>query len=530
MDELKKQLADLEDELNITIRARERAHADGDDYHENIYKSDQAKLVQDIQDIKNKMKDLEAKKTNEKWHKSLTEEQIEDLKSEGIEPGDEEYDNYLRNHGLNPTIKDKDDSINIKDGKKWHSKLTPEQIEELKSEGIEPGDEEYAGFLWNYGINPTEPDKESNKTSQKADRNSMPSLEDEIKKNDKDDSKDSTKDDKKSDDIQKLRDEYDKLNDLYLDALEELEEKRQKMENGEIPYEEYQKFSLDVIDEYKYLKELYERITNGEKAPERKTPEDKTPEDKTPEDKTPEDKTLEDKTPEDKTPEDKGPVKASVEKDSLKIIYDGKNNTYTYTGVSKGQPFADKLEGNKQFFKKGKNKKNLKSMFGEQGFEELFSGATKNAYKKCDPHVVAIIYETLGLNACRNYLLELSQGKNAKKENLQFNLTYDLSGMKADKNLNLFDRVRISRMTSRNKPVADVIPKLSLKQLKANERKMIDAPQNQHDQGEMKFTDQRTEFVAGLRDYEPEPVQKKPEAINKPEMETIIEDDKGDRE
>ena len=525
MDELKKQLADLEDELNITIRARERAHADGDDYHENIYKSDQAKLVQDIQDIKNKMKDLEAKKANEKWHKSLTEEQIEELKSEGIEPGDEEYDRYLWDHGINPTIKDKDVSRNIKDSKKWHSKLTPEQIEELKSEGIEPGDEEYDRYLWDHGINPTEPDKGSNKPSQKADRNSMPSLEDEIKKNDKDDSKDSTKDDKKSDDIQKLRDEYDKLNDLYLDALEELEEKRQKMENGEIPYEEYQKFSLYVIDRYKYMKDLYERITNGEKAPERKTPEDKTPEDKTPEDKTPEDK-----TPEDKTPEDKEPVKASVEKDSLKIIYDGKNNTYTYTGVSKGQPFAFITEANKQYFKKGKNKKNLKKVFGEQGFEALFSGATKKAYKKCDPHVVLIIYQTLGLNACRNYLLELSQGQKAKKENLPFSLTYDLSGIEADEKLNVFDRARISRMTSKNKEVAEVIPKLSSKQLKANERKLIEAPQNQHEQGEMKFNDQRTEFIAGLKDYEVQPVQNKEKAKNVPEMETLIEDDKGERE
>lgn len=38
----------------------------------------------------------------------------------------------------------------------WNSKLTPEQIEELIAEGIEPGDNEYNLYLWNHGINPFE--------------------------------------------------------------------------------------------------------------------------------------------------------------------------------------------------------------------------------------------------------------------------------------------------------------------------------------------------------------------------------------
>ena len=36
------------------------------------------------------------------YHKDLKEEQIDELRSEGLEPGDQEYDQYLRQHGINP--------------------------------------------------------------------------------------------------------------------------------------------------------------------------------------------------------------------------------------------------------------------------------------------------------------------------------------------------------------------------------------------------------------------------------------------
>jgi len=39
---------------------------------------------------------------------------------------------------------------------KWNSKLTQDQIEELIADGIEPGDNEYNLYLWNHGINPFE--------------------------------------------------------------------------------------------------------------------------------------------------------------------------------------------------------------------------------------------------------------------------------------------------------------------------------------------------------------------------------------
>ena len=36
---------------------------------------------------------------------------------------------------------------------RWHQKLGREHIDELKEEGLRPGDEEYYEYLWNHNIN-----------------------------------------------------------------------------------------------------------------------------------------------------------------------------------------------------------------------------------------------------------------------------------------------------------------------------------------------------------------------------------------
>lgn len=89
-----------------------------------------------------------------KWHPELTPEQIDDLKAEGIEPGDQEYDAYLRNHGIKVKQEKKKPEEKKPEEKKskWHPELTQEQIDDLKAEGIEPGDQEYNMYLRNLGI------------------------------------------------------------------------------------------------------------------------------------------------------------------------------------------------------------------------------------------------------------------------------------------------------------------------------------------------------------------------------------------
>ncbi len=127
------------------------------------------RILTKINELKNREKENEqndkeieenAQNGEIKWHPRLTPEQIEELIAEGIEPGDQEYNRYLWDHGINPFEKGKENEKTDKVESKWHPRLTPEQIEELIAEGIEPGDQEYNRYLWDHGINPFEKDKE----------------------------------------------------------------------------------------------------------------------------------------------------------------------------------------------------------------------------------------------------------------------------------------------------------------------------------------------------------------------------------
>lgn len=100
---------------------------------------------------KNKEKDNE--KGKDGYNPELTDEQIEELKAEGLEPGDPEYIQYLHNHGITPRPEDYKKRVQ-KEETKYDGRLTKEQIDELKAEGIVPGDNEYDMYLRNHGLDP----------------------------------------------------------------------------------------------------------------------------------------------------------------------------------------------------------------------------------------------------------------------------------------------------------------------------------------------------------------------------------------
>lgn len=79
------------------------------------------------------------------WNSNLSSEQVDELKAEGIEPGDPEYDHYLAGHGIKQNVPDNSQP-------EWNSNLSEDQIDELKAEGIEPGDAEYDRYLADHGI------------------------------------------------------------------------------------------------------------------------------------------------------------------------------------------------------------------------------------------------------------------------------------------------------------------------------------------------------------------------------------------
>jgi len=77
----------------------------------------------DVEDIQ-KLAEIDADKELDKWHEKLTNEQIEELQEEGIEPGDEEYRRYLLDHGLSLPKEEVEEGISTKTEIKTNQKVT----------------------------------------------------------------------------------------------------------------------------------------------------------------------------------------------------------------------------------------------------------------------------------------------------------------------------------------------------------------------------------------------------------------------
>lgn len=77
----------------------------------------------DVEDIQ-KLAEIDVDKELDKWHEELTNEQIEELQEEGIEPGDEEYRRYLLDHGLSLPKEEVEKGISTKTEIKTGQKVT----------------------------------------------------------------------------------------------------------------------------------------------------------------------------------------------------------------------------------------------------------------------------------------------------------------------------------------------------------------------------------------------------------------------
>ena len=77
----------------------------------------------DVEDIQ-KLAEIDANKEIDKWHEKLTNEQIEELQEEGIEPGDEEYRRYLLDHGLSIPKEEIEKGISTKSEINTNQKVT----------------------------------------------------------------------------------------------------------------------------------------------------------------------------------------------------------------------------------------------------------------------------------------------------------------------------------------------------------------------------------------------------------------------
>lgn len=172
------------------------------------------------EDDKEKNKEKDNEKGKDGYNPELTAEQIEELKADGLEPGDPEYIQYLHNHGITPRPGDYKKRVQ-KEESKYDSRLTKEQIDELKAEGLTPGDNEYDMYLRNHGIDPTVKENES----------LDPELKNEVKLE---------SDGKKNETL----------------SSEDLKKVQETLANYEMKINDLQKTNISLAEENKYLKQI----------------------------------------------------------------------------------------------------------------------------------------------------------------------------------------------------------------------------------------------------------------------------------
>lgn len=78
-----------------------------------------------------------------KWHPKLSQEQMDELKAEGIEPGDQEYEQYLKNHGIDPNQKAEKETK----GENSTTSLSSEEKAAKKMKKRKSDNENKIGFL-----------------------------------------------------------------------------------------------------------------------------------------------------------------------------------------------------------------------------------------------------------------------------------------------------------------------------------------------------------------------------------------------
>ena len=175
LKDLQEAKAMCEKELAIFKRKdEERAKKLGKAWNEAKKSEEVSKDAEKEQGNKGDRKEGKGKKeengNKKEWHPDLTQEQIDEMKADGIEPGDPEYEAYLKNHGIEITKQEKKEEGKKEENgnkKEWHPDLTQEQIDEMKADGIEPGDPEYETYLKNHGIEITKQEKKEENGNKK---------------------------------------------------------------------------------------------------------------------------------------------------------------------------------------------------------------------------------------------------------------------------------------------------------------------------------------------------------------------------
>lgn len=168
--------------------------------------------------------------------------------------------------------------------------------------------------------------------------------------------------------------------------------------------------------------------------------------------------------------------------EKLSIVYSGKDNKYivrNYEEIVNSALIEDKDELQKHIARmnkmlsqpiegiKFKNKKQkleyINKEFDEDSQKYIFGDKNlKKIVKKCDVQLLSILAD-LDMDMAKNYIKELTKDKDQEKKPLDYNMKYNLKGMRANKrknDLSFFQRIKINRMAKKNhkQGVAEYIP------------------------------------------------------------------------
>lgn len=104
-------------------------------------------------------------------------------------------------------------------------------------------------------------------------------------------------------------------------------------------------------------------------------------------------------------------------------------------------------------------KSEIEKYFYDRDYKEIMERLdNKRVRKSYDPNLLKILYNNMGKDVAVKYLQELSKGRKANKENLPYDITYDIKSLKRNQSLKTKRQLRdMLKIVRRNKYVANII-------------------------------------------------------------------------
>lgn len=153
--------------------------------------------------------------------------------------------------------------------------------------------------------------------------------------------------------------------------------------------------------------------------------------------------------------------KSNLDEDELKlkIRYSAQDGKYIIENTNETIP--------ERILKSKKDKiKYIKDNFDDEHIEYIFGKNFKKAIKKCDLQLITILTD-FNIDCAKHYVKTMTE--NEEQKELPYSMVYDLRNMNKNKNLSLFDKIKLRILAKRNKEknAAEIVEREQL--LESNE-------------------------------------------------------------